>query len=119
VLTLPEAAAYLRVSEEALRELAAEQGVPARKIGAEWRFLKTALQEWLRSASPPSAALLLAELERRGLLKLAAQEPPDRKSGSKQRLLELAGIWKDDPSVDEMLREIYRRRGRPMTEEGE
>ena len=36
-----------------------------------------------------------------------------------QRLLELAGKWKEDPTLEEMLGEIYKRRGRPMTEEGE
>lgn len=34
-------------------------------------------------------------------------------------LKELAGIWKNDPDADEMLREIYKRRGRPMTEDGQ
>jgi hypothetical protein len=36
----------------------------------------------------------------------------------KEILLQQAGSWKDDPYLDEMLEEIYRRRGRPMTEEG-
>lgn len=114
VLNLPEAAAYLRISEDALQELAAEQRIPARKIGQEWRFLKTALQDWLRQGSSLEEMgrwgdffpwkLLLAELEHRSGRR------------SKERLLELAGVWKADPSLDEMLREIYRGRGRPMTE---
>ena len=29
----------------------------------------------------------------------------------------MAGIWKDDPYVEEELKEIYRRRGRPMIED--
>jgi len=29
-----------------------------------------------------------------------------------------AGSWKDDPYRDDLLKEIYRQRGRPMTEEG-
>ena len=48
ILTLPEAAAYLRVSEDALRAMASDDAIPAQKIGGEWRFLKQALQDWLR-----------------------------------------------------------------------
>jgi hypothetical protein len=34
-------------------------------------------------------------------------------------LLAIAGNWKDDPHLDEMLAEIYEQRGRPMLENGE
>ena len=87
VLTLDEAAAYLRVgTDEVLRSIDANE-LPARKVGDEWRFYKTALQEWLSK--------------------------PPRKRG----LLRHAGVIKDDPYVEEMLRDIYARRGRPETEE--
>jgi excisionase family DNA binding protein len=86
VLTLPEAAAFLRVSEAALLLLAANREVPGRRIGSEWRFSKTALQDWL-SAAPP----------RKGLL---------------SRI----GALRDDPHREEMLKEIYTRRGRSEAE---
>src|SRR5205085_11934098 len=100
VLTLPEAAAFLRVPEEVVDQLAAHQIVPARKLGEEWRFLKQGLQDWLRQgpapderlahAAPwwfeyPPVELLLAEVERRLLQKLAAAEQPERPQGRKQR----------------------------------
>ena len=88
VLTLAEAAASLRVSEAELGQVAGSLGLPGRRIGAEWRFSRAALQDWLRQPS------------------------------MKERPLHLAGVWKDDPYLDEMLKEIYRQRGRPMTEEG-
>jgi excisionase family DNA binding protein len=88
VLTLAEAAAYLRVSEEELRQSAGSQGLPGRQIGGQWRFSRSAIQDWLRGLS------------------------------MKERLLHSAGMWKDDPQVNEMLEEVYRQRGRPMTEEG-
>jgi excisionase family DNA binding protein len=88
VLTLAEAAAYLRVPDAELALLAGSQGLPGRLIGSEWRFSRAAIQEWLR------------------------------RSSSKQSLLQSAGSWKDDPYLDEMLQEIYRQRGRPMTGEG-
>jgi excisionase family DNA binding protein len=92
VFTLGEAAAYLRVPEAQVIRLVQQQELPGRLLGQEWRFLKTALQDWLRT-------------------------PPPR--GSKEAFLSLAGSWKDDPYVEEELKEIYKRRGRPMTEDGE
>ena len=89
VLTLSEAATYFRVSESAVLEMFHEQGLPGRQIGAEWRFLQSALDDWLRM--------------------------PVRKS-SKDELLTMAGAWKEDPYLDEMLSQIYEQRGRPMTE---
>ena len=92
VLTLSEAAAYLPVSEADIVRLASSQGLPGRLIGTEWRFSKSALQDWLRT-------------------------PPPRPS--KEAMLAGIGAWQDDPYLEEMLEEIYKRRGRPMTEKGE
>ena len=134
ILTLPEAASYLRVGEDVLRQLASEQKIPARKIGEEWRFLKSALQDWLRRGLPlddwerwlsllhawhgyPVPEVFLDDLARRIVAKLA--ERPRAERASKQRLLELAGKWQDDPSLDELLEHIYAQRGRPMAGEEE
>ncbi len=92
VMTLAEAAAYLRVEPRALESILLVKDFPARQVGREWRFLKSALQEWLRTPIPKP---------------------------SKEAMMATAGSWKDDPTVDEMLKEIYKRRGRPMTEDGE
>jgi hypothetical protein len=89
VFTLAEAAAYLRVSETDILSQFSRQDFPDRKIGNEWRFLKTALRDWLRAA-------------------------PGRRNG----LLGQIGALQDDPHLEEMLQEIYRRRGRPEVEEG-
>ena len=92
VLTLAEAAAYLRVAEDDVVRLVYTQDLSGRKIGDQWRFLKSSLENWLsKPARPPGNEALLA----------------------------LAGSWKDDPYVDEMLTEIYKQRGRPMIEEEE
>jgi excisionase family DNA binding protein len=118
VMTLAEAAAYLRIDEKALRELAGNQEIPGRKIGSEWRFSRGALLDWLRRAAPANGT---TREELLGLLRgISAGQPEKRpKKTNKELLLELAGKWKDDPTIDEMLREIYRQRGRPMTEENE
>ncbi len=92
VLTLAEAAAYLRVPVAAVVDSVSTEGLPGRQIGGEWRFLKSSLQSWLNT--------------------------PPLKSGN-EAFLALAGCWKDDPYIDEMLEEIYKQRGRPMLEEKE
>ena len=51
VLTLAEAAAYLRVSAAEVVGMVGPRGMPGRLIGSEWRFSKTALDQWLRT--PP------------------------------------------------------------------
>jgi excisionase family DNA binding protein len=91
VLTLAEAAAYLRLSEADVLRLVEEQALPARQLGKERRFLKAAVQQWLSAPRPPVTG--------------------------KEAQLAVAGSWKDDPLVDEELRETYRRRGRSLTAE--
>jgi excisionase family DNA binding protein len=92
VMTLPEAAQWLRVSDDVLRDEAERGRVPARKVGDEWRFLEAALKEWL---STPC------------------------KSSGRENLMRHAGRAKDDPYLNEIVREAYERRGRPITEDAE
>ena len=47
-MNLEEAAAFLRVPPEAVRGLAEQQRIPARRIGEAWRFSRSALLEWLK-----------------------------------------------------------------------
>jgi excisionase family DNA binding protein len=93
VLTLAEAAAYLRLPEKDVIAAASSQGLPGRLVGGQWRFLKTALQQWL-SAGEPTAEM------------------------RKAAMLAFAGVFKDDPYLEDMVEEIYRQRGRPITEDG-
>lgn len=92
VLTLAEAAAYLRIAEADVVRMVYGQGLPGRQIGSEWRFLKSAVQDWLSNPPPRS---------------------------SKEALRAMAGAFKDDPFLEEIVREAYRQRGRPITETGE
>src|SRR5438477_413261 len=71
VFTLVEAAGYLRLPEQDVLRMVYEQGLPARQVGTEWRFLKTAIQQWLSTGAPPA-------------------------KGSKEAWLSLAGACKDD-----------------------
>jgi excisionase family DNA binding protein len=47
VLTVEMAAEMLQVDPDAVRALAREGKLPARKIGREWRFSRTAILRWL------------------------------------------------------------------------
>ena len=67
------------------------QDMPGRLAGTEWRFLKSAIQEWL-SKPPPQY--------------------------SKEALMARAGSWKNDPDLLSIVEDIYRKRGRPITEDG-
>jgi excisionase family DNA binding protein len=47
VLTLQEAACFLRVEPPELERLVLRGSVPAREAGNQWRFSRTALHDWL------------------------------------------------------------------------
>ena len=91
VLTLAEAAAYLRFLEADVLRLVDEQALPARRLGNEWRFLKEAIRDWMRTG-------------------------PASKS-NKEAWMALAGVWKDDPHREQLLQEIHIQSGRPTTGE--
>jgi len=90
VLTLAEAAAYLRVSEDDVVHAARSDDLVGRQIGGQWRFLKSNLEQWL---STPN------------------------KGNQNEAFLALAGSWKDDPHAEEMLKEIYERRRQTVEED--
>jgi excisionase family DNA binding protein len=83
VLTLEEAAGFLRISAQSAEKLATQGTIPGRRIHDEWRFLRSALEDWLRR--------------------------PDYK----QALLNQAGALRDDESLAELRDAIYAARGRP------
>ena len=83
VLTLEEASAYLRLSVETVTNQALKGNLPGRKIENDWRFLKSAIDDWLRSKS--SNSILLAQ----------------------------AGVFADDDSLAQLRASIYQARERP------
>jgi excisionase family DNA binding protein len=93
VFTLAEAAAYLRLSEQDVLGMIHEQGLPARRAGAEWRFLKTAIDWWLSGGSPSLPS-------------------------TNEAWLAMAGKYRNDPDLEQIVEDAYRRRGRPITEDG-
>lgn len=85
VLTLAEAAAYLRVAEEEVLRTVRERGLPGRPFGDDWRFLRAAIEDWLRVGT--------ATLQQ-----------------NKEAWLSLAGQYKDDPDLQAICDEAYRQR---------
>jgi excisionase family DNA binding protein len=126
ILTLEEAAAYLRVSEDALRAMVGDDAIPAQKIGGEWRFLKRAVNEWLRQGRHlysefrrfpppwmcdfPAMEEIILALEKRLLNRLATSEEMGGRSGSKKAVLKHFGIFRDDDDMEERLAEARAKR---------
>jgi excisionase family DNA binding protein len=88
VLTLEEASRYLRLPKKTIERQAIQGKLPGRCIEKTWRFLKEAIDEWLRSQD--SRALLLQQ----------------------------AGAFADDEALPELRAKIYAERGRSETDEG-
>jgi len=82
VLTLEEVANYLRLPKEIVERHAAQGQIPGRCIEATWRFLKDAIDEWLRSQD------------------------------SRTVLLQQAGALADDGTLPALRAAIYAERGR-------
>lgn len=49
ILTLEEAASFLRISKRSVYRMLKERSIPARKIMHKWRFDRDQLKEWIRS----------------------------------------------------------------------
>ena len=46
IMTLEEVAAYLRLKPQTIYTWAQEKRIPAAKLGKEWRFRKSMIDEW-------------------------------------------------------------------------
>ena len=86
VLTLEEVARYLRLPKEIVERHAAQGQIPGRCVETTWRFLKDAIDEWLRSED------------------------------SRTVLLQQAGALANDDTLPALRATIYAERGRPETE---
>src|SRR5262249_57266863 len=85
VFTLAETAAYLRLPEAEVMRMVREQNLPSRQIGSEIRFLKAAIEDWLRAGTPSLQA-------------------------NKEAWMSLAGKYRDDPDLLRICEEAYRQR---------
>jgi hypothetical protein len=90
VLTLEEVSIYLRLSPEAVQQQAIAGKIPGQEIDGDWRFLRQAVDDWLRCRNQKSRDILLSQ----------------------------AGIFAGDEALVEIQAEIDRQR-RPATLEAE
>jgi len=88
ILTLDETAYYLRLPKETIERQATLGQIPGRHIEDTWRFLKDALDDWLRSHD------------------------------GRIVLLRQAGALADDETLPELRAAIYAKRGRAEVEDG-
>ncbi len=59
VMTLEEVAKYLRVTKTTIYRLLRRGKIPAGKVGRQWRFDKTSIDEWLHQTSAKRFANIL------------------------------------------------------------
>ncbi|HOW43267.1 MAG TPA: helix-turn-helix domain-containing protein [Candidatus Omnitrophota bacterium] len=51
ILTLDEAATFLRLSKRSVYRLLKDGSLPAKKVMHKWRFEREQLKEWVRNSS--------------------------------------------------------------------
>lgn len=54
VLTVSEAADYLRIPKSSVYKLAQEGRIPCQKVGRHWRFHRKTLEHWISNQSAES-----------------------------------------------------------------
>jgi len=59
LMTLEEAAGYLRVTQKTIHRLLKRGAIPVMKVGRQWRFDKASIDVWLRESSRGTAANIL------------------------------------------------------------
>ena len=59
LMTVGEVANYLRVTEKTIYRLLRRSSIPATKVGHQWRFEKSSIDEWLHRGSVGARASIL------------------------------------------------------------
>ena len=54
IMTLPQVALYLKVTERTIYRLAAAKEIPAFKVGGSWRFSLPDIERWIKEQSQSS-----------------------------------------------------------------
>lgn len=61
ILTVPEAAALLRVSVDVVYRLLSDRTLPGVRVGRSWRIPEESLSQWLAAQSQPAASAAPSE----------------------------------------------------------
>lgn len=62
VMTIPEVAKYLRLSEATVYRYAKQGKIPAFRIGRTWRFMREMIDAWLRQETENQHMTLVSEI---------------------------------------------------------
>ncbi len=65
ILTLEEVAAYLKLKPQTIYTWAQEKKIPAVKLGKEWRFRKSIIDEWMLLQMDEKFADVIASWKRK------------------------------------------------------
>lgn len=101
VLTLAEAAAYLKVSVDGLRADAVAARLPCRNVAGEWRFIKSAIVRWLSNFQ--EGGIVIAASAHPGVINKSM--PKDK--ALNRGLLDSIGAFADDETLLPMMEQIY------------
>jgi excisionase family DNA binding protein len=74
ILTLEEAARFLRVPQEKVLAMAISRRIPARDVEGEWRFSRSALLEWLKGSGDALPPAELSAVTGRGISRVNSSE---------------------------------------------
>ena len=88
ILTLEEAAQYLRLTSDVLRRSAQKSQVPGKLFEGEWRFSKVAIDRWI---STPTESQI----------PISTQEAIDSARARLPRLLEIMKTWSNPEYIEE------------------
>jgi excisionase family DNA binding protein len=86
LLSVPEAAAHLGVSERFARRLVAERRVPVQHVGRHVRIRRSALDRWLATQEQPAVAPLPPTRSRRSVAAMTKKNSSKRSFGTVGRL---------------------------------
>jgi excisionase family DNA binding protein len=65
IMTLEEVAAYLKLKPQTIYTWAQEKKIPAAKLGKEWRFKKSIIDEWIIQHIDEKFASVIASYKRK------------------------------------------------------
>jgi PTS system nitrogen regulatory IIA component len=94
IMTLTEAADYLKVSEKTILRMVRSGKIPGAKVSSQWRFLRSAIDDWMMAQMRQSSShdLVGVVSKKNPLIPLPKLISPDRiltdlTPGSKQHIL--------------------------------
>lgn len=100
VLTLTEAAAYLRLPEDAVREEAEVGRLVGQHVRGEWRFARVAVAAWLQAPRAPARPKTGAELvERFRQIQAASLYPPETEEETEEFIRKIYAARKADSAA--------------------